>query len=176
MDASPPSHAAGALLGWLLLLVLSSPSSASAGTLPAILEFEILPPAPTEADDISIRIFGVWPDSCVPMEAMASILEAEILIATVSIGPACLLTLTPWSETVPIGHLAAGEYEVIVTNAFLPGPQEEIGRTVLTVPEPSSWLLGLTALAGTVGTARRVRFRARSWSPACPPTPHALRC
>lgn len=41
--------------------------------------------------------------------------------------------------------LAAGDYEVVVTNAFIPGPPQEIGRTLFTVPEPSSRLLGLVA-------------------------------
>jgi len=101
-------------------------------------EIEILPSGPTEADDVAVRISGTWPDSCVPMNPQLSISAASIRIDTANFGEICLDAPTPWSETVSIGRLEAGDYEVIVANAMIPGPPELLAQSAFAVPEPSA--------------------------------------
>jgi len=101
-----------------------------------IAQFEIIPPHPTPADDISIRLFGTWPDSCVPQDAKVSIAGREIRIDTFNPGRVCLLVLTPWSLKVSIGQLAADTYQAVATHSQAGGPPQEIGREGFTVAAP----------------------------------------
>ena len=91
-------------------------------------QIEITPAAPTTADNVSIRIFGDWPNACAPQNPQLTRAGAEIRIATTNPGQFCPQVITPWSHTVPIGQLAAGTYQVIVTFNG-----REIGRRSFTV-------------------------------------------
>ncbi len=118
---------------------------------------EILPGQPTEVDKIAIRISGTWPDSCVPTNPVTSISDQQIRIDTASFGEICLDASTEWSELVAIGQLVAGEYEVIVANAMIPAPPEEMARIPFTVPEPSGVLVQVAAVVAVTLLARRSR-------------------
>jgi FG-GAP-like repeat/FG-GAP repeat len=76
---------------------------------------EILPPDPTAADEITIRLSGTWPSSCVPQSSQVSRTGAQIVIATSSPSVACNPVPTDWSLGVPVGQLPAGSYHVSLT-------------------------------------------------------------
>jgi hypothetical protein len=96
-------------------------------------QLEIIPPHPTPADDVSIRLFGTWPDSCVPRDAKVSIADREVHIDTFHPSRTCLMFLTPWSLTASIGQLSADTYQAIATYSQAGGPPREIGRERFTV-------------------------------------------
>jgi hypothetical protein len=77
-------------------------------------KIEILPPNPTTADPISIRISGIWPSGCKPLNPQVTREGNEIQINTSNPGRICTAVLTPWSYTLGIGNLAAGAYQVTV--------------------------------------------------------------
>jgi hypothetical protein len=77
-------------------------------------KIEILPPNPTTADPISIRISGVWRNGCIPMNPQVTRAGNEIQINTSNPSQVCTAALTPWSYKLGIGNLAAGAYQVTV--------------------------------------------------------------
>jgi uncharacterized repeat protein (TIGR01451 family) len=97
-------------------------------------EIEVSPVSPTTSDAISIRLFGVWPDGCVPHDPRVRITGSEIRIDTVGAPPdaACLTVLSPWELTVVVGQLPAGPYRVVVINASQ-GRFLELGREAFDV-------------------------------------------
>lgn len=95
-------------------------------------QIEIIPPNPTTNDDVSIRISGDWPDACTPRNPQVTVSGGEIRINTSNPGQFCALVITPYTLTVPVGRLAAGTYQVIVTHSY-PGGQCELGRRSFTV-------------------------------------------
>jgi hypothetical protein len=131
--------------------ILSCPSTPPLGGA----EIEVLPAEPTEVDEVAIRVSGTWPDSCVPMHPKLSINAASIRIDTANFGEICLDALTPWSETVSIGGLEAGDYEVIVANAMIPGPPETLAQAVFAVPEPLALHLEAAAALAVMVFARQ---------------------
>jgi hypothetical protein len=96
---------------------------------------EILPPRPTPDDFITVRLFGIWPDACVPQVMQVSNTGNEIHIEMSSISGACLTILRAWEQRVSVGQLAAGLYEVIVryTPADQTQPSRVIGQARFTV-------------------------------------------
>ena len=115
------------IIGVVLLLGLSA-----YGQDGRIAKVEIIPPHPTPNDNISIRLFGTWPDSCVPQHPLVGIAGNNIFFATSNPGEVCLQVISSFDLTVPIGRLPAGTYQVIATHHF-PGGQIELGREVFTV-------------------------------------------
>jgi uncharacterized protein (TIGR03437 family) len=98
-------------------------------------QIEVNPPNPTTADDISIRISGAWPNSCIPLNPQVTRVGNEIRIATSNPGQICLTVLTGWSHTLRIGQLGTGAFEVIVTHTA-PNSVMEIGRRRFEVTSP----------------------------------------
>lgn len=96
---------------------------------------EILPSAPTPVDNISVRLFGEWPDSCVPREPQVSISDNEIRVDTFNPGEVCLQVISSWELLVPIGYLSANTYDLTVTysSPSIGTEPAEIGQTVVTV-------------------------------------------
>lgn len=73
----------------------------------------IQPPQPTEADEVSIIVGGVWADSCIPQYDYHSIYGNTIVISAVADAPpgvACATVITLWEFTTHIGHLPVGSY------------------------------------------------------------------
>jgi hypothetical protein len=98
-------------------------------------QIEIIPPNPTTDDNISVRISGTWPNSCIPQSPQVSRIGNEISIATSNPGQTCLQVLTNWSQTVNIGQLGTGTFQVVVTYTA-PNVSMEIGRRSFTVTTP----------------------------------------
>jgi hypothetical protein len=76
-------------------------------------QIEILPPNPTDNNDVSIRISGDWPDACTPRNPQVTVSGGEIRINTSNPGQFCAQVITPWSLTVPVSRLDARTYQVI---------------------------------------------------------------
>jgi hypothetical protein len=95
-------------------------------------EIEIIPPNPTPHDIISIRLFGMWPNSCVPMDPQVAIPGNKIRIDTFNPGEICLTVITPWELMVSINPLPAAIYQVTVIH-HTPFEQLQIGQKVFTV-------------------------------------------
>ncbi|MCI0347979.1 MAG: hypothetical protein L0Z53_01010, partial [Acidobacteriales bacterium] len=102
------------------------------GQATGIADIEISPQNPTTNDNISIKISGIWPNGCVPQNPHMSIVGNEVRINTSNQSQVCTQSETPWSHTLDIGRLAAGDYRVIVTHTGQ-GIQTRIGRAIFTV-------------------------------------------
>ncbi|MGE0884029.1 MAG: IPT/TIG domain-containing protein [Blastocatellales bacterium] len=109
-------------------------------------EIEITPPNPTVNDSIAVRIFGDWPNACVPLNPMHSIANNEIRIATTNPGQICSQVISPWTHNRQIGMLPAGNYQVIVTYNG-----SEIGRKSFTVNNLVPTLTSLTPNSAQAG-------------------------
>lgn len=98
---------------------------------------EVLPPKLTLNDQISIRLYGVWHNGCIPGDPKLSQLNGTIRIETSNPSAGCTQALTPWASTVFVGSLPAGSYEVIVTYTHISsGSTREIARSKFSV-EPA---------------------------------------
>jgi len=102
----------------------------------SLADIVISPSHPTPASDITIRLSGIWSDSCVPGSPVDSINANCILISTSNPGEVCLTVMTDWSLKVPIGKLKSGDYTVLVEHAN-PYGRRELGRATFTVHETS---------------------------------------
>jgi hypothetical protein len=100
-------------------LVLSSLAAAQVGDV----KVEVMPAAPVPADAVSIKLSGVWGDSCVPRDPVVTVSNNVIRIRTVHPGGACLTVLTPFTLAANVGRLPAGVYHVQATHVF-PSPNE----------------------------------------------------
>jgi 6-phosphogluconolactonase (cycloisomerase 2 family) len=99
-------------------------------------QIEIIPANPTTNDQITVRLSGEWPNTCVPREPVLTVVGNEVRINTSNPGQFCGQAFTPWSLTVPVGRLAGGAYQVIARHTY-PGGQTELGRKSFTVTNPS---------------------------------------
>ena len=75
----------------------------------------VQPPQPTEADEISIVVGGMWGDSCAPQYYYHAIYGNTLVIYAVAGPPpgvACAPVITPWEFATHIGYLPAGSYTV----------------------------------------------------------------
>ncbi|MGQ9700348.1 MAG: hypothetical protein ACUVQS_04735 [Candidatus Bipolaricaulaceae bacterium] len=84
-------------------------------------QIEVIPQDPWEGQDITIRLFGTWPNNCVPNSYQRLILGNNIWITIFTPSGFCSPVLTPWSLNVPIGPLSAGTYQVAVSYPQGPG-------------------------------------------------------
>jgi hypothetical protein len=116
---------------WTMLLWGAVASAQDVGSA----AIELLPPRPTPTDFITVRLFGTWPDACVPQVMQVSNTGNEIRIEMSSMSGACLTILRSWEQQVFIGQLAAGLYEVIVwyTPPAQTEPPRVIGQAEFTV-------------------------------------------
>ncbi len=96
---------------------------------------EIIPPNPTANDEIAVRLSGVWPNTCIPLNPTLSVMGNEVQINTSNLGQFCGQAFTPWNLSVPIGRLAAGDYQVTAKHTSSTG-QTELGRSSFTITSP----------------------------------------
>ncbi len=101
-------------------------------TQPATAQIVISPANPTASDTISIRLSGVWPDSCAPQNPQLSVMGTDLRIDTSNSGQACLTVLTNWSLSVAVGTLPAANYTVRVIHTA-GGVQQNLGQLTFTV-------------------------------------------
>jgi hypothetical protein len=95
-------------IGLLIAAVLLIPSTSTAQWDDYVI---VQPSQPTEADEVSIVVGGVWADSCFPEYDDHSIQGNTIVIHAVSGAPpgvAYAPVITPWEFTTHIGCLPAG--------------------------------------------------------------------
>ena len=99
-------------IGLLIAATLLTPSTSTAQWEDYVI---VEPPQPTEADEVSIIVGGVWASSCIPQYYYHSIYGNTLVIYAVADAPpgvACATVMTPWEFTTHIGHLPAGSYTV----------------------------------------------------------------
>lgn len=108
-----------------------------------VAQISIEPANPTVNDNVVIRLSGVWPDSCVPMNPQLTANGFELTINTANPNPACLTVLTPWSLNVAVGRLPAGIYTVRVRHTA-PDRQFDLGQTSFTVNQPTPTITSLS--------------------------------
>ena len=124
------------LAGVVLLLQPSAPVvSADSPNIPlGDTSIEVVPTIPTPNDNISVDIFGLWSDSCTPMSPAISIIGNHIQIDTFNPGQICLQVLSNWQETVSVGPLPAGTYEItLIHHAGTPPISIGLGNIAFTV-------------------------------------------
>jgi hypothetical protein len=110
-------------IGWLIVTTLLLPSASTAQWDDYVI---VQPSHPTEADEVSIIVGGVWADSCIPEYDDHSIQGNTIVIHAVSGAPpdvACAPVITPWEFTTPIGCLPAGSHTVELRIVSLQGQE-----------------------------------------------------
>jgi hypothetical protein len=76
---------------------------------------ETLPAAPTTLDFVQVRLSGGFPNSCWSASGSHALTGNDIdvsLLGTHSGGEICLDTITPYSVTLDIGQLSAGQYNI----------------------------------------------------------------
>ena len=114
----------------LLLVMLASYFNLAAAQASSINSTEVrfTPTNPTANDNIIATVSGTWPNGCVPSNPRVSIVDGTnafipdfkgfIIITTANTSPGrgCTQALTPWQETVSIGRLEAGDYQVQVNH------------------------------------------------------------
>jgi hypothetical protein len=100
------------LIALLIVITLLPPSTSTAQWDDYVI---VQPSHPTEADEVSLIVGGVWADSCIPEYDDHSIQGNTIVIHAVSGAPpdvACAPVITPWEFTTHIGCLPAGSHTV----------------------------------------------------------------
>jgi hypothetical protein len=101
-------------------------------------QFDLRPLDASDADVVTFKIGGVWPDGCVPQSPVISISPGTVRIDTSNPAVVCPAALTPWTLSGTIGKLQAGRYDVIVRFSGAPGTNPvELGRRSLTVADSS---------------------------------------
>jgi hypothetical protein len=91
-------------------------------------QIELMPPHPTPSDRLVIRLFGEWPNSCVPMNPQLSITGSEVRIDTANPDEVCLQLITAWELFVSVGQLPVGAYLVRVIHTAGNGHPQPIGE------------------------------------------------
>ena len=117
-------------------ILLLSAGSASAQIGRACVE--VIPPVPTTADAVTLRVFGLWLNSCTPRNPVLSWTANQFRVDTTGPpGDVCLAILTSFEMFVPLGRLAAGYYSVIIVHTAPPG-SSQIGSHTFAVLELSA--------------------------------------
>jgi len=164
-------------IGLLIVTTLLIPSTSTAQWDDYVI---VQPSRPTEADEISITVGGVWADSCIPQYDDHSILGNTIAIDAVSGAPpgvACAPVITPWEFTTHIGHLPVGSYTVELYISSLQGEEYPPRLGYFSVlPEAASIRLYLPLvmiLDEDPSTLRQIGFDAVRWELESPCAPTA---
>jgi hypothetical protein len=95
-------------------------------------DIKVSPANPRTIDPISIKISGIWRDSCTPTNPEVRIDGKQIYITTSNTDKNCLTMLTPWSNTTNIGMLPIGNYQILVSHISNAG-QEPLGSAEFEV-------------------------------------------
>lgn len=101
-------------------------------------QLEAIPALPANNSPITIRAFGMWHDACVPRYQTHQIIGNVITIAAVANPPmvVCGQVITPWSFSVAIDPLSAGNYRVdlLITRSGVAARYQSIALTVTSPP------------------------------------------
>lgn len=114
----------------LALSIVLLPLTVRADTL------EIVPASPDSTQPMTIRLSGVWPDSCVPSDPRVSIDKRTIIVRYRIVESVCLSVLTPYSVEVRIGALPPGLYTVLAIAREESTPTAEAALDVRAVAMP----------------------------------------
>ncbi len=95
-------------------------------------QIAVNPANPTRADNISIRLSGVWPNACIPQNPQLSVTGTDLRIDVSNPAQVCATVLTDWSLNVPVGMLPIGAYTVRVIHTA-DGVQRNLGQSNFTV-------------------------------------------
>jgi hypothetical protein len=158
----------------LIVITLLPPSTSTAQWDDYVI---VQPSHPTEADEVSIVVGGVWGDSCIPEYDDHFIQGNTIVIhAVVDVPPdvACATVITPWEFIIHIGHLPAGSYTVelhIFSRWGWEYPPRFGYFSVLSETASIRLYLPLIMISdGDPSTLRQIGFDAVKWeieSPVC---------
>jgi uncharacterized repeat protein (TIGR01451 family) len=120
--------------GDLVFAVVQPFTLVDAGTGLRTAEITVIPSSPTTSDAISVRLSGVWSDSCSPHSPQVRITGSEVRIDTAGVPPGvlCATVLTPWELVVPVGQLPVGSYRIVVIHSSQ-GQVLELGRKAFDV-------------------------------------------
>ena len=137
------------------VLCLAGPAAAqSLGTIDSV---TIIPPAPTDADPITVQVDGTASSGPVTILGSDVTREGNHLDLVVRLDLGNLTVLTPWSHTHEIGLLPPGSYSLTAT-ALAEGQSAGTRQVSFTVvPEPAA--LPLLAVAGLMLARRRLAPR-----------------
>lgn len=130
----------------------SSPASSFTISQQPTAQIAVDPVSPTINDDITIRLSGTWPDSCVPQNPQLSVNGNELRIDTTNSSQACATVLTPWTLNVPAGKRAAGNYTVRVVHTAN-SVARELGTRAFTVNNPVPAITSLNPNSAVAGGA-----------------------
>jgi hypothetical protein len=74
------------------------------------------PDDPSCVDDVTVRLGGQWPDTCIPTGSFARV-EGDTIVFEVHVdypkGTGCLFVIVPWLQVQDVGVLSAGNYTVV---------------------------------------------------------------
>jgi hypothetical protein len=147
-------------IGLLIVTTLLMPSTSTAQWDDYVI---VQPPQPTEADEVSIVVGGLWGDSCIPQYYYHAIYGNTIVIYAVAGPPpgvACAPVITPWEFTTHIGFLPAGSYTVELRIVSLQGQEYPPRFGYFSVlPEAVSirLYLPLITVSGQLSASRHAR-------------------
>jgi hypothetical protein len=92
------------------------------------IQIDLSPANPTAADGISYKLSGTWPNGCTPQSPQTTFSGSTVQIQTSNPAPVCTQVVTPWALAGPVGKLAAGAYELVVTYTGASSSAIEVGR------------------------------------------------
>ncbi len=96
---------------------------------------DVVPEAPTPSDEVTLLLYGTWPDSCVPQSPRVMRLGNRIHVDTSNPSEVCMPATTDWQLEAPVGELPAGTYEVTVTYTDHDDDRTTIGQDTFQVTE-----------------------------------------
>ena len=140
---------------FLLVTIILSCVFASS-TQASITDVTIQPPAPTEADNISLDISGIEGSGGVTITDTEFTLNDYSINLDLSINSGYLTVMTPWNYTYDIGLLSRGTYDITVNTIVTNGNQifnDTLATSFEVVPEPSTILL--LGLGGLIFRSRK---------------------
>ena len=97
---------------------------------------EIVPASPDSTETVTIRLSGVWPDSCPPSDPHVSIEARTIVVRYRIVNEICLSVLTPYSREIELGALPPGLYTVLALFGSESTPIAEAPLAVRSVSMP----------------------------------------
>jgi hypothetical protein len=116
------------------------------------------PPAPDNQTAVTLTISGAWPDGCVPRSPVATIdaLESRIVVDLTIPPLGCILVPVAWHESVSLGVLPAGVYDVVAFVHTAEGARVSLGGTQLVVRDLTTYTIAPHAAPLAGGTTVRI--------------------
>ena len=130
-------------ISWIVALAIAAPATAQFGWPPECLDgFDDA----TSVDVLSLTVGGEWPVNCPPNFGIAE-LDGDTISVTLQLphgGPFCNPVVVPWSVTVVVGPIPAGDYSVVTSVVDMYGNPTHLG------PDEACTLTVAEGCAGTV--------------------------